>query len=113
MKIPNAEQAVIEVAKIREYLLSPTHSVGRFKAAFFSGLGYSIRDWRRLENDLKAFAISEEAVGGRPSDYGKKYEVRGIIKGPNGKDAAIVTVWIVPFEDRIPRFVTAYPGEKP
>ena len=41
MKLPFAERAIVEPEKVREYLLSPTHPVGRFKAAFFHALGYS------------------------------------------------------------------------
>jgi hypothetical protein len=31
MELPNGEQAVIDERKVREYLLSPSHPVGRFK----------------------------------------------------------------------------------
>jgi hypothetical protein len=41
MKLPAAESAIIDEAKVREYLLSTEHPVGRFKARFFIGLGYS------------------------------------------------------------------------
>lgn len=34
MRIPNADRAVIEPAKLRGYVLSRSHPVGRFKAAF-------------------------------------------------------------------------------
>ena len=35
MKLKNAQRAVIDPAKLHSYLLSATHPVGRFKAAFF------------------------------------------------------------------------------
>ncbi len=41
MRMPGAERAVIDSAKIRDYLLSPSHPVGRFKAVFFASLGYT------------------------------------------------------------------------
>ena len=41
MKLPNASRATIDAAKLRDYLLSPAHPVGRFKAPFFAALGYS------------------------------------------------------------------------
>ena len=44
--------------------------------------------------------------------YGQKYEVRGKVKDPAGRTEDIVTVWIVLHGEHIPRFVTAYPGEK-
>jgi hypothetical protein len=36
--LPDAERALIATEKLRDYLLSPTHAVGRFKAAFFAKL---------------------------------------------------------------------------
>ena len=35
MSLPNLDRAVIDPAKVRDYLLSDVHPVGRFKAAFF------------------------------------------------------------------------------
>ena len=43
--------------------------------------------------------------------YGKKYVIRANLKGPNGKAAAVVSVWILLKDEYVPRFVTAYPGE--
>ena len=111
MRLPEADRAVIDAAKIRDYLLAPSHPVGRFKAAFFFGLGYSRDSWGRLEVDLRGLAISGDAVPGQAIEYGQKYEVRGTLKGPAGHMAQVVTVWIVATGDNIPRFVTAYPGK--
>ena len=41
MTLPNSDRAVIEGAKLFDYLLSRAHPVGRFKARFFESLGYS------------------------------------------------------------------------
>jgi hypothetical protein len=48
MRLPNADEAVIPVEELRDYLLSPTHPIGRFKATFFAGLGYTADDWAIL-----------------------------------------------------------------
>lgn len=39
MRLPAAQLAIVEPAKIRDYLLSPEHPVGRYKASFFNALG--------------------------------------------------------------------------
>ncbi len=39
MRIPNANKAVIDSEKLRNYILSPIHPVGRFKATFFKKFG--------------------------------------------------------------------------
>jgi len=85
MNLPAGEQAIVDPAKIRDYLLSPEHPVGRFKAVFFNALGYSQDDWSRLQADLLALAASEDATIGQASDYGQKYEVRGSLHGPGGR----------------------------
>ena len=110
MKLPGVERAVIEPAKVRDYLLSSGHPVGRFKAAFFRSLGYLESDWPRLLNDLRSMAETFEATPGQDSEYGEKYEVRGTLEGPSGARASVITVWIVLAHEDTPRLVTAYPG---
>ncbi len=110
MKLPNAENAVIDSEKLRDYLLSPSHPVGRFKAAFFSSLGYRQENWKQLEADLRRQHLTKEAVLHRETLYGRKYEIHGKIRGPAGKTKEVVSVWIVLVDEEVPRFVTAYPG---
>jgi hypothetical protein len=45
------------------------------------------------------------------SKFGRKFEVRGSLVGPNGRRAAIVTVWMIRKGGGFPWFVTAYPAE--
>jgi len=111
LRLPGSESAVISPAKIHDYLLSATHPIGRFKAAFFSVLGYTTDNWERLQKDLLQLARSGEAVAGQGSPYGQKYEVRGTLVGPSGRQARVVTVWIVLNGEAHPQLVTAYPGE--
>jgi hypothetical protein len=100
----------VNADKIREYLLSDSHPVGRFKAVFFGGLGYSAAEWEVLAADLMGHAVGNEASATEANEYGQKYEVRGRMSGPAGKTAVVVAVWIVLRGQDIPRFVTAFPG---
>jgi hypothetical protein len=111
MRLPAADAAIVDLGKVRDYLLSREHPVGRFKAAFFAALGYTSEDWQQLRRDLVALAASGEASVGRSSAFGQKYEVSGTIRGPSGRRAVVVTVWIILTGEGSPRFVTAYPGE--
>lgn len=110
MRLPGGEQAVIDAAKLSDYLLSATHPVGRFKFVCFRSLGYEAQAWVRLERDLRRLATENDARPGQLSPHGRKYEVEGMITGPNGMSARIVTVWILPAGQANPRFVTAYPS---
>ena len=109
MQIPNADRAIIDPAKLHGYLLSRSHPVGRFKAAFFLALGYSPEDWRRLEADLRSQHLSKDATPEEGTSYGQKYAIRATLVGPSGQSADVVSVWVVRRGEESPRFVTAYP----
>jgi hypothetical protein len=110
MPLPNAQAAIIEPEKVRDYLLSHTHPIGRFKAAFFSRLGFVQDQWEQLERELRRHAKSGRVDASPRSEYGQKYVVRGEMRGPLGQNAEMVSVWILRDGDEAPRFVTAYPG---
>lgn len=107
------DRAVVDADKIREYLLSDAHPVGRFKAAFFAELGYSAAEWEVLAADLKGHAAENQASATEPNEYGQKYEIRGTMAGPAGKTEVVVAVRIVLHGEDFPRFVTAFPGARP
>ena len=111
MKIPGAEHALLDAAKVRGYLLSPEHRVGSAKARFFVQLGFDHQNWTVLQDELYRFA-QQEAQLGIATRFGQKYVVLGTIQGPSGRVAHIVVVWIVLNGEDFPRFVTAYPGAK-
>lgn len=110
MRLPNIENAVIDSEKLRDYLLSPSHPVGRFKATFFLSLGYTQENWRQFETDLRRQHLIKDAVLRQETSHGRKYEIRGKMTGPGGKTREIVSVWIILIGEEVARFVTAYPG---
>lgn len=108
MKLPNADLAVVDPRKVRDYLLSAEHPVGRFKAAFFEGLGFAASNWRDLLVELQRMAATGEAMMLGQTQHGQKYAVRSRIPGRSGRVAIVVSIWIVLHGDTLPRFVTAY-----
>lgn len=110
VKLPNADRTIVDAAKVRDYLLSPSHPVGRFKAVVFATLGLSSTNWEELSVWLLESARSAEAVPGQPSPYGQKYEVRATFSGRNGRMLEVVSVWIILAGDDVPRLITAFPG---
>jgi len=110
VNLPGWERAVVDSAKVRDYLLSTSHPVGRFKAAFFNALGYTDVNWPVLQNDLLAIAGSDAATPGQTSEFGEKYEIHATLVGPSGRSATVVTAWIVRTGEDFPRFITAFPG---
>jgi len=111
-KLPGVERALVKPEKVRDYLLSAEHPVGRFKAAYFERLGYSRQEWHRFEQDILQMARTG-AVAERPATrYGRKYEVSGILRGPSGREASVKTIWIVKVGEDFPTLVTVYPGDE-
>lgn len=111
VKIPNADKAIISPEKLRDYLLSPNHPLGRFKAAYFNRLGYSADDWETLERDIRKQILSHNAVEIEGFPYGKKFVITETLVTSSGKAVKITTVWVILKGEATPRFITAYPGE--
>ena len=109
MRIPGAERALIDPAKLRDYLLSTEHPIGRFKARFFAALGFTQEKWELFERALREQHLTEEAEAGQTDGDGQAFTVRAILRGPAGQ-APVVSVWFVRIGEAFPRFVTAYPG---
>src|SRR5438876_12242351 len=107
MRLPNADDAVVAVAKLRDYLLDLRHDKGSSKARLFYALGYRRSRWQELEADIRSQVLSENAVEISPSLHGRRWEIEAELRGPSGA-ARIVTGWIILWGEEIPRFVTAY-----
>jgi hypothetical protein len=108
--LPNPSKAVIAPEKLRDYLLSPTHPIGRYKALFFRTLGYDQTSWQELESQLRSL-LARPAEPLESTKYGTKYAIIAPLTGLNGRMAEIVTVWIILAGEETPRFVTAYPKD--
>jgi hypothetical protein len=113
VELLGADRAEVDQDKICEYQLSAMHPIGRFKAAFFGGLGYSVDEWAVFAEHLRRHAVENDATATAPNEYGQEYEETGRLAGPTGKSAVVVAVWIVLRGENHPRFVTAFPGTKP
>jgi hypothetical protein len=85
MSLPNADRAVVDPAKIRDYLLATAHPAGRFKARFFVSLGYAADQWERLRDDILGIARSGSIAGETAASYGRKFEVDGIHRSVNSR----------------------------
>lgn len=113
MVLPNADRAQIDPDKLRGYLLSSTHPIGRFKARFFNALGFSADTWQELEQAFRIQHLTQDAQPADTAKQGQKYTIRAILIGPNGRAASVVSVWFLEMGGSAPRFITAYPGDAP
>ena len=59
MKLPNCDDVLVSKEKLANYILSETHSLGKFKAKFFYSLGFDQNNSHLLEKSLRNLAKSE------------------------------------------------------
>jgi hypothetical protein len=108
MKLPNAENAVVEIAKLRDYCLSSTHFRGRNKARVFqAALGITLDDAFELQAVLKQAAKEGNAMQGVSDLHGTRYII-DFEWSRNERTARIRSAWIVPANEAPPRFLTRY-----
>jgi len=109
MKLPNCARAFVPREKVTAYLLSSTHRLGRSKAAFFTGFGFTAADWRAVAEALLRHAADHEVAQTGETPFGIRYVVDGIMAAPDGRTPNVRTVWFIETGEDTPRFVTAYP----
>jgi len=108
VKLPNAEQALVDVAKRQDYVLSPTHPRGRNKARVFrSALGLTASDADELRAVLPAAVLTTDAVPSGVNEFGRRYVI-DFEMNRLGKSELIRSTWIVKNEDEFPRLTTCY-----
>ena len=109
MKVPNAEHAVVDIRKLRDYCLNSTHDDGKHKARLFAAaLGMTANDAEELRDALLQAAKTYEAQLGRRDAYGQRYIV-DFMHPWRGRQAMIRSAWIIEHDSDIPRLTTAYP----
>ena len=109
MKLPNSDKVIISREKLTDYILSETHSTGKFKARFFRTLGFNETNVSIFERALRTIANSEETKDTSTSVYGTKYVLDGKVVTPSGKTIKLRTIWIIEKGQNRPRFITVYP----
>lgn len=109
MKVPNAGQAIIEPAKLVDYLLDVDHPHGGSKARLLMSLGYSSADWQQLDADLRHMHLIEDSVAMRQTAWGVRYEIVAPITGPSGDTVLFRSIWQIDLGSDAPRLITMYP----
>jgi len=108
LKLPGADRVQVDDLKIRGYLLSPTHPVGRFKARVFAAAGFGESTAELFVSEIRRIAASGEVEGIEDIEFGRKYTVPGELRGPAGV-VRVLTVWIQKPDQAAPRLVTVHP----
>jgi hypothetical protein len=110
-KLPNLHKAKIDRRKISHYLLSREHPVGRAKAAFFEGVGFTREKPEAFEEALRNHASQNSVSEILKTEFGTKFVIDGPIHTPIGVSPWIYVKWFSSTSDMPPHLVTAYPSE--
>ena len=109
MTIPNADRAVVDIRKLRDYCLNPLHDEGKHKARLFAtALCMTANDAERLRDILLQAVKRHDAKLGRRDDYGQRYTADFLLEW-RGKRAIIRSGWIIEHHTDTPKLTTCYP----
>jgi hypothetical protein len=108
MILANAEQAIVDIAKLRDYCLNPSHVEGKHKARVFtSTLGFTAVDAERLREMILAAVLTHEAKQSVTDEHGSRFTVDFETSGLQGP-AIIRTAWIIDSGETVPRLISCY-----
>ena|SRR5208282_3760798 len=108
MKLPPNSQ--IPVEKITRYLLVPLPRGD--KSAFLSRAGYTPENPLQLLEDLRAQILPLDAVAAGENKFGRYFEVRGLLHGPNGIALRVRAIWMTEHLSGSTKFVTLIPDKQ-
>ena len=108
MRVPNWENAVVDIAKLRDYCLSPDNVTGKHKArVFFRVLGLTQADAFLLKQWILDALPKEDATAGRIDEWGTRYTVDFNITHQS-RTARVRSTWIVLTGDDVPKLTSCY-----
>jgi|ERR1700722_10806952 len=106
-RLPNADRAIVEERRVREYLLDLAHTAGGPKARFFISHGFGPDAWNLLQAALIQQGRLNTVTRTVETRWGTRYTVECNFPTPHGHNPCIRTIWQV--EDDSPRLRTAIP----
>src|SRR5437870_1917489 len=107
-RLPHGDEAILDIRKIEDYCLSPTHPRGRHKARVVrEALDLQRSDTAWLRNILLEAAHSSEASPIAVDPWGTQWRLDATIRR-QGKSIVVRTIWIVRTGESVPRFVTCW-----
>ena len=109
MLISKAENAVVDIRKLRDYCLNLEHDDGKHKARLFASiLGMTAENAEELRQIILEIVKTHEAQLGRQDQFGQRYTLDFTIEWHN-KRATLRSGWIIESGSEIPKLTTRYP----
>ena len=107
-KLPNSQDAIIEILKLRDYCLSTEHPRGRHKSRVFrEALGLTVDDAEWLQQKLIEGIQIQSAEKLETDSFGNRWRV-DLPLTRQGKSAVVRTGWIIKTGEQFPRLITCW-----
>jgi hypothetical protein len=107
MKLPNGDQAIVDLRKLLDYCLNPQHPRGRNKARVFASVGITGADAEELRDAILSTARDAEAELSVANEYGQRYMVDFDFVREE-RTVRIRSTWIVRADEGLPRLTSCY-----
>jgi len=108
VRLQNAERAVVDIVKLRDYCLNANRPRGRHKARLFAAaLGVTAEDAEELHEWLLQGIRHQEATPGVIDVYGERYTVDMPVTRLS-RQAVVRTAWIVKRGEDFPRLTSCF-----
>ncbi len=108
MTLPNADQAVVDVRKLRDYCLNADHHRGQHKARVFkSALGWTADEAEDGRRRLLEAVLYTNARFLGADDYGHQYALDFVAQGVI-EPATVRSLWIIRHGEDFLRFASCY-----
>lgn len=108
LKLQNAQRAVVDLVKLRDYCLNPSHPRGRHKARVFRDtLGLIAEDAEWLQQRVLKDIQNHPAKRLETDSFGSRWRV-DLPLTRQGKSAVVRTGWIIKTGEEFPRLITCW-----
>jgi hypothetical protein len=108
MKIPNCEDAIVDIRKLRDYCLSMEHLRGRHKARVFrSVLEMTADDAEPLRDKLIEIVCDDTTIVGELDQYGQRYTLDFLMTWKSN-ESIVRSNWIIRTDEDFPRLTSCY-----
>jgi len=108
MKLPNADRAIVDIVKLRDYCLNPQHPYGRHKARVFrAALGFDQNRAEELRQILQQIASTHEAQLGEKDDFGQRYVIDFALTAAAGP-VDVRSCWIIRNGEEVARLTSCF-----
>lgn len=108
-KLPDLDAAVVEDAKLTDYLLDLSHPRGAAKARFLMAFGFAPERPDEAREAFLEHARQHEVSTSQQNRFGTIFEVEGPIPSPDGRNPEVRTVWMIDQGASAPRLITMVP----